>query len=328
MIIKKVIPSFSGLALIISLTGCFLLPQEDEILQPPLRAPDRIEYSTVEVTRGNLSDEVRGFGVVEARTATSVSFGIAGRLGKLHFISGSDVEEGDLLAELVNDDLVEALQRQEIYTRLDEIVFEQSRRGATRLNREAAQLRFDLSKLDLEKAQEAVEKTRLYAPMSGRIVYTTNTRIDDFVSVYQSIYTIADTANLNLRVTDSFASQIPLGVTVNFIFNDVVHSGTVVQVPSLNPNDADDKNVTVIECDTLDIEDMPLGTSFTIFFSRASVENAIVVDRSLIRSDGGRSYVIMLDNGTPVERNVTLGIVTGSFAEILDGLQEGEFIVY
>jgi len=309
------------------LSGCFLLPQEDEYLQPPLRAPDRIEYVTFEVTRGNISDDVRGYGTVDPRSGTIISFGaISGRLKALHFHSGQNVEEGDLLAELQNDDLLEALQRQEIYTRLAEIDFERYR-GYTRLDREAAQLRLDLSYLDLEKAREAVEKTRVYAPMSGNISYRVNLKIDEYIEPFLPIYTIADVSNLILRMSDDTASRVPLGAEVSFLMDSEVYYGTVVQIPSLNPGDARDKNITVIESDSLDPERIRIGARFTMVYTRASSENAIVIQNSLIRQEGNRSYVILLENNVPVERSIVIGLSTVTHSEIIEGLQEGEIII-
>jgi len=311
----------------ITLTGCFFLPEEDEYLPPPLREPGRIEYTTVEVTRGDISDEVRGQGVVEARSGVVVSFGnISGLLKALHFRSGHDVEEGDLMAELQNDELLEKLRRQEIYTRLAEIDFERSRRG-TRLDREAAQLRLDLSKLDLELAREEAERTLLYAPVSGRIVYATRTMINEQINPYQDIFTIVDMSDLVLRVSGEFASRTPLGTEVKIMINSEIHFGTIIQVPALSPVDSEDRDIAVIECDTLDPADFNLGTGFLIINELASAEDAVIVQTSFIRHDGGRTYVILLENGVPVERNVVIGLSTTTLTEIISGLSEGDLLV-
>jgi len=324
---NKIILFFIGSFCILALAGCFLLPQEDEYLQPPLRAPDRIEYTTVEVTIGSIADEVRGNGAVEARSGETVSFGaISGRLKDLHFNAGHDVQEGDLLAELLNDDLLEALERQEIYTRLAEIDFERNRRGS-RLDREVAQLRLDLSKLDLKKAQENVEKTFLFAPMSGRITYSTNIKTGEYIEPFKSIFTIVDMTDLCLRISSDFVSKVPLGATVRFTLNNETHYGTVVQVPSLNPADVSDRNVAVIESESLNFDEIRLGAAFTIIYERARVDDAIVIQSSLIRREGTRTYVVLLENGVPVERAVVIGISTTSYTEIIEGLFEGELII-
>jgi len=325
--LKRNIPLLLGSILIFSLAGCFFLPQEDEILQPPLRAPDRVEYRTVEVTRGDLHDEIRGFGTVEGRSGATVSFGdISGRIKQLYFASGQNVEEGDLLAELFNEDLLEALYRQEIYTRLAEIEFEKTRNAAA-LDREAAQLRLDLSRLDLEKARAAVENTRVYAPISGFIVYTTNRRVNDFIEPFSTLYTIINLDDLYIRVSDDFASKLLIGTEVRFTVNDTTHYGRIIQAPAYNPGTAGDRNVSVIDCDTLDPRDIHLGASILLHYSRESVTDVIIVQRSLIRFEAGRSYVFLLENGFPVERDIIMGITANAQTEVIEGLYEGELII-
>jgi len=316
------------LIITLALSSCFLLPNEDEVLQPPLRAPDRIDYRTVEVTRGTITDEVRGTGTVVTKVGATVSFrDVTGRLKALHASSGQDVEEGDLLAELHNDDLVEALNRQEKYTRLAEIDYELIRRTLWGLQREAAEIRLSLAQMDLERAREAVEKTLVYAPTSGRIVYTTFLKIDEYIDSFVPIYNIADLTQLSLRISDDLANRVPLGATVSTTMDNVTHYGTVVQVPSMNPGDSADRNIAVIDSPTLTIEQARLGRSFPVIYERARAEDVIVIDRTLVRTNVGRTYVIVLVDNIPVERNVILGITNHSQAEILEGLREGELVV-
>jgi len=326
--LKRIISTLIVLMFALALSSCLLLPNEDEVLQPPLRAPDRIDYRTVEVTRGSIVDEIRGFGTVVTKVGATVSFReTTGRLKALHTSSGQDVEEGDLLAELHNDDLVEALSRQELYTRLAEIDYELVRRTLWGLQREAAEIRLSLAKMDLERAREAVEKTFVYAPVSGRIVYTTFMRNDDYIDAFTPLFNIADLSQLTLRISDDLATRVPVGATVSTIIDNVTHYGTVVQVPSMNPGDAIDRNIAVVDSPTLTIEQGRLGRTFAVIYERARADDVIVIDRTLVRTNVGRTYVIVLVDNIPVERNVILGITNNSQAEIIEGLHEGELVV-
>ena len=330
MIWRKILIIPTCLILITALSGCMLFPQEEAVLQPPLRAPSRVEYRTIEVGRGTIVDEIRGFGSVEANVRASVSFrGLAGRLSQLYVSSGDEVEEGDLLAELINDDYIEALERQELITRLAEIDFERVRREPelTRLDREAAQIRLDLSRLDLEKARANVERTRIYAPMTGRVIYVAPFRADDYIAPFSVLVSIADLTQLVLRITGDSATRVPVGSDVTVIINREEHPGTVVQAPALNPEDAIDRNDAIIEVPTLTVEHTRLGAGFQFIYELNRAEDVIVIERSLIRMRAGRTYVLVLENDVPMERNVVIGISTNSYAEILEGLWEGELII-
>jgi len=329
MKLRDIVLTSLFLVLVLTFGGCAFFPAEDEVLQPPLRAPDGIEYKTVEVTRGTIVDEIRGFGTVETKVGSTVSFqNTTGHLKALHASSGHDVEEGELLAELHNDHLLEALERQVLYTRLAEIEYEKIRRTLWGLDREAAEIRMSLARMDLEKAQEAVEKTRVYAPTSGRIVYAAFIRTDDYVPSFLTLYSIADLTQLNLRIGDDLAGKVPIGATVSInVNNNETHYGTVVQVPSMNPTDAFDRNIAIVDSPTLEIEQINLGRSFPIIYERARADDVIVIDRQLIRLNAGQTYVIVLADNIPMERSVVVGISTNSHAEIIDGLREGELLV-
>jgi len=316
------------LILIFLLSGCLFLPSEDEVLQPPLRAPDRIEYRLIEVTRGDLAEEVRGFGTVVTRIGATVTFGnTTGRLKALHATNGQDVTEGDLLAELHNDDLLEHLERQEKYTRLAEIEYEKIRRTLWGLDREAAEIRLALAHMDLERAQEAVERTMVYAPMSGRIVFTTSIRINDYVNAFVPLYNIADINELSLVLSDEFAVSVPLGATVSMNLDNTTHYGTVVQVPSMNPIDAHDRNIAIVDFQTIEFDQNRLGSNIMIVYERARVDDAIIVERSMVRFNAGRAYVLVLEDNIPMERDVTIGLSTISQVEILEGISVGEMLV-
>jgi len=219
------------------------------------------------------------------------------------------------------------LQRQELYARLAEIEYQKISNSLWGLDREAAEIRLTLSRMDLEKAREAVERTRLYAPISGRIVYRAYLQADDFIQSYTSLFSIADLSQISLRVSDDLASKVPVGAAVRVIVDKETHYGTVVQAPVMNPSDASDRNVAVIDSPTIKLEQNRLGRSYPVFFERASAEDVIVIERSLVRMNTGRTYVIVLINNIPVERNVVVGISNNSYIEIVDGLREGELIV-
>jgi len=134
-------------------------------------------------------------------------------------------------------------------------------------------------------------------------------------------------SDLVLRVSGEFASRTPLGTELKIIINSEVHIGTIIQVPALSPVDSEDSEIAVIECDTLDPADFNLGTGFLLINELASVKDAIVVQTSFIRHDGDRTYVILLENGAPVERNVVTGLTTTTLTEIISGLSEGDLLI-
>jgi hypothetical protein len=163
--------------------------------------------------------------------------------------------------------------------------------------------------------------------MSGRIVYRTPARNDDYINAFTTLFSISDISQIVIRVSGELAANTTVGSEVYMIMDDVRYEGTIVQAPSLNPADAEDRTIAVVDSPTLEIDPRRLGGFINIIFERGRAEDAIVIDRSLIRAREGRSYVLVLTDGIPMERTVVIGVTSNSFAEIVEGLEEGELLV-
>jgi macrolide-specific efflux system membrane fusion protein len=96
-------------------TGCGVFPSEEEALVPPLAVPEEIIYKTVEAKTGYIEKSIKG-------TATFVSFderniffeNNSGRLKELYAKIGDNVKKGDLIAELLTDNIEREIANQEI----------------------------------------------------------------------------------------------------------------------------------------------------------------------------------------------------------------------
>jgi membrane fusion protein, macrolide-specific efflux system len=104
---------FAVASLLIS--GCNFLPEEEEVLAPPLMQPATIEYRTTPVARGDLLLQSRMTGVFAPEVQQALSFERqGGRLKDIHVRMGEAVEEGQLLMELESDPLESQIRLQEI----------------------------------------------------------------------------------------------------------------------------------------------------------------------------------------------------------------------
>ena len=71
-----------------------------------------------------------------------------------------------------------------------------------------------------------------------------------------------------------------------------------------------------------------MGQTADITAVYASHENAVVISKTLVKTDGDRQYVTILDeNDTKKEVDVTVGIENATEAEILSGLKAGDRVV-
>ncbi len=104
-----------NLLIVISLTGCFFIPKEEEVLAPPLKAQVKITYDFTEVAKGTIEQNVHCTGYLVSVQQRDISFeNQNGRLKEVHVQLGSKVKKGQLLAELHTDNLENQIKQQEI----------------------------------------------------------------------------------------------------------------------------------------------------------------------------------------------------------------------
>lgn len=98
----------------VSLCGCSILPQEEELPAPPVYKAKEVEYEQVQVMRGDLENREDISCTYEASVEEKLSFQIKDlEITQVYVSLGDQVEPGQLLAELDSEDLDEQIAEQE-----------------------------------------------------------------------------------------------------------------------------------------------------------------------------------------------------------------------
>jgi macrolide-specific efflux system membrane fusion protein len=158
----------AAVAIPVILSSCFLLPQEEEILAPPLAEPPEITYRTEAVTRGDLQDTVRAFGSFISASQSDLAFERrGGRLETIHVSVGDEVRAGQLIANLYTDNLEVDIAQAELDLRRARLAARRAREQNgdrfslefARADRDLAQLRMDKLRRELDREEEILELT-------------------------------------------------------------------------------------------------------------------------------------------------------------------------
>ncbi len=97
------------------LSACSLFPTEEVVLAPPLVEPEQITYQTEEATIGYIEDSiVRTAYFIPVIDKDHFFTNRSGRLKAIHVKLGDTVKAGDLLAELLTDDIEKEIEYQKI----------------------------------------------------------------------------------------------------------------------------------------------------------------------------------------------------------------------
>lgn len=97
------------------LSACSLFPAEEEVLAPPLIEPEEITYRTAEAKIGYIEDSiVRTAYFIPVVDKDHFFTNRSGRLKVIHVKIGDAVKAGDLIAELLTDDIEKEIEYQKI----------------------------------------------------------------------------------------------------------------------------------------------------------------------------------------------------------------------
>jgi multidrug efflux pump subunit AcrA (membrane-fusion protein) len=86
---KRIFMAGTGVLLALSLSGCYLFPEETVVLKPPLKTPPQVTYDSMEVKRTNLESKVTGSGTFESINRKEYSFKIGGKKLKAIYVKYS-----------------------------------------------------------------------------------------------------------------------------------------------------------------------------------------------------------------------------------------------
>lgn len=311
--------------------SCSFLPEEEEILAPPLMEPATIEYRTRPVERGTLVQEVRMSGSFNPETQQALAFEKqGGRIREVHVKAGEIVAEGDLLIELDSENLEFQIMLQEIEVEKAELGISQLRSAnADRYAVRRAELDLRQQEIRLDDLHKQLEATKMYAPFAGSVTYISSQNVGDYVAAYQIVARIADISSLVLVTTSDRAQDLPIGAEVDVEYNREVYKGEVIANPSSMFNDPDERlrRAAIIRLKDDIPDDIRLGSDARITYVQEEREDVLIVSRNHINLMSGRRYVNVLEDDIRVEKDVEIGLMTDTQAEIISGLEEGDLII-
>lgn len=187
------------------------------------------------------------------------------------------------------------------------------------------------AQLDITNAQEDLDATKLYAPISGTVM-TLNAKVGQNVS--GTIMTIDDLSHANIQfyMDESDWSNVKVGYEVEVSFDALpgqTFGGKVTEVmPGLVSVQGSSMVEGLAQLDkSVDEIGLPVGVEAAIDVISGQATNAVLIPiEALHEVSTGKYTVFVMQNGTPVLRSVEVGLKDDTFAEIKSGLQVGDVV--
>ncbi len=333
----------SGLFVLL-LSACGEAPTPDGA--PAQAGPPPVQVTATDVTRSTLFLREEALGAVQAKQAPTIGSEVAARVLVAHVDEGDSVRAGDLLAELDSGDftLVRDRSAAEI-KRLDALVENQERqleRNRRMLERAlVAQSTVDDADADLRalqgqlaaerasfsQAERNIERTRILAPLSGRIE---SRLIDagDWAAVGSPLFRIAtdEVLRAHLPFPEYVAESLRPGLPVHLVSPAAPGMEVEGRIAELRPMIGAARAVIVI-AEFANPGGWRAGASVNGSVTLEQRPNAVLVPEVSVVQRPAGNVVYVIEDDKVRAQTVRTGIRQDRRVEIIEGLNGNERVV-
>ncbi len=177
---------------------------------------------------------------------------------------------------------------------------------------------------EMQSLLNKVGEDTLTAPFAGRVV-SINYSVGDYVREYDEVIILVNENVKMLRGEKYYNDALQLAENL-----DVIINGNTYDIAYI-PYDDDEYLRGIMNGESLPTwfefdcpDEFTFGESGTIRVYNYFSENALAIPASCIQKDELGDFVYKAEDGQRVKTYVTLGVTTSSFAEVIDGLKEGD----
>jgi membrane fusion protein, multidrug efflux system len=253
------------------------------------------------------------------------------------FALGDRVSQGMGIIMLENKEFENSLKVDALQLKLDisKQVYDKQKSlyekgGVTLSELKNAEIDYVNSKYAYEDAQIGMQKIHVNAPFSGVIVdlpyYTPNTKVETGSSMFK----LMDYSQLQIDISlaeknfpDLKKNQVVR--IMNYTLPDDTLKGIVSQIsPAIDPDTRSFKAVINVENPELKLHP---GMYVKAEIIITSVDNTIVIPKSIIQSKQKGNMVFVVNKGLAEERLVSFGIENPEEVQIISGLSKNERLV-
>ncbi|WP_199622292.1 efflux RND transporter periplasmic adaptor subunit [Paenibacillus alkalitolerans] len=328
--------AIAGMVLAVTVSGCSLLPEEEQALAPPLVKPREDNVQTVAAKRGTIEKYVRGVGTFESTSIAYHSLSVPGAsVEEVKVKSGDTVRKGDVLIQFQIGDLDLAVQEDELKVRYAEKNLKDALAARDDDMIEIRRIELNIAKTKLEKTKKKLESKQLVAKMDGTVVYVEALQRSEVVNDERVLVSIADPSQLRLvyeAINRAALNGVKVGMTAAFDFEGKQYTGKVTQTPDSAPTTLNEQlaekygRTLYIQVDNAP-EGVGMGALADIRVLVEKRDNVVIIPKGALRSYFGRTYVQILDGESRKEMDVEVGIETSTEVEIVSGVKEDQTVI-
>jgi len=185
------------------------------------------------------------------------------------------------------------------------------------------------AEIDVKTAELDLEKTTIKAPFAG-IVIEIKVSPGEHLEPGRDLFTLVNISEIKVtaKVLESEVGKMRIGREVDLRFSaypDKVFKGTVEAVsPIVNP---EDRTCAVRVAVDNAREEIKPGMHAEVEIAAEVYKDRLLVPQDAVLVRGGRKLVFVVEEGLAKWRYIEVGLENEAYAEVLDGIKEGEKVI-
>ncbi len=185
------------------------------------------------------------------------------------------------------------------------------------------------AEIDAKIAQIETEKTNIRAPFAG-IITDIKVSPQETISAGRDLFTLVNISQIKVqaKVLESEVGKMKVGHEASLRFSAYpgkVFKGHVEAIsPVINP---EDRTCTVQILVDNPHEEVKPGMHAEVEIAADVFKDRLLVPQEAVLVRGGRKLVFVVEDGLAKWRYIEVGLENEDFAEVLDGVKEGESVI-
>lgn len=281
----------------------------------------------------SLSSDIIIPGTLMAFENTEIRPEISGRLVELNIREGASVNQGALLAKLYDGDLQAQLRKLEVQLSIAE---QTEKRQAELLKIQGiSQQDYDLSllqvktlKADMDIVQEAILKTEIRAPFSGRLGFR-NVSPGAIVTPTHVLTTIGQVNKLKVQfnVPERYSAQLRNGMNVSFDIDGSPKSFSASVLATEIMIDEATRSLAVRAAVKESDPALIPGTFAKVHLVLGQSTGALMVPNIAVIPQGRTKQLYLYKSGKAMPTSIITGVRDSTNIEVVSGLKAGDTVI-
>lgn len=320
--------------LLISLSGCSLLPKEQEFHKPKIEQDTQAPYELVYVEKGNVQIIEKFSCDCVASNSEELAFKLGGeKVDQVHVKKGDHVTKGMVLAEIDTEDLQKEIQENRYaIERLQNDIAHEEHLKEIYPEREEMQNQIisgyrdqiDVIQTRISDLNQKIAERTIVAGMDG--IVTRIQQVDeDYRTIEGVVFVVIEDENCYFEGITNYPDKYEVGTRIEMVVAEETYNCEIISNEPIE--DAEEKKATIRlkPENAVIVETSIIGIVNRVIEERVNVK---YIPNSCVMRMNGKYVVYVLDEqGFLSTKDITIGLVGDEFTEITSGLECGEMVV-